>query len=99
MFVLTPSRSRHPTQRQLTGSALPKRVPAGHGVEPHRGLLLRTGPTVPAELHVQVQGHSGRGPETSVTPGVSQRVSAGRSFTEVRKKKNCQAVINLNTII
>lgn len=64
----SPSRSCHSTQRQRARSPVPERVPAGHGIKPHRGILLRTGPSFLAELHVQVQGYRGRGPETSVTP-------------------------------
>ena len=83
-FLSAPCRSRHSTQRKCAGSSLPERVPAGHGVKSHGGVLLRPGPPLPAELHFQVQGHRGRGPETSVPPRVSQRVAPGRRFTQVR---------------
>lgn len=80
----SPSRARHSTQRQCAGSSFPERVPAGHGIKPNRGILLRTGPSFPAELYIQVQGYRGWGPETSVTPWVPQRIAPGRGFTQVR---------------
>lgn len=77
-------RPRHSAQRQRTGSSLPEGVPARYGVKPHRGVLLRTRPSLPAELHIQVQGYRGWGPETSVAPGVPECIAVGRGFTQVR---------------
>ncbi len=68
IFFPSPSRACHSTQRQRAGSSFPERVPAGHGVKPNRGILLRTGPSFLAELHIQVQGYRSRGPKTSLTP-------------------------------
>lgn len=83
-FSSSPTRACHSTQRQRTGSPFPEGVPAGHGVQPNGGVLLRTGPPLLAELHVQVQSYGGRGPETPVTPRMPQCVAPGRRLTQVR---------------
>lgn len=86
----SPSRACHSSQRQCTGSSFPERVPAGHGVKPNGGILLRTGPSFLAEFHIQVQSYRGRGPETSVTAWVPQCVAPGRGFTQVRAQPTWQ---------
>lgn len=77
-------RACHSSQRQHSGSSFPEGVSAGHGVKPNRGVLLRTRSSFPAELNVQVQSYSCRGPETAVTSWVPQCVVAWRGFTQVR---------------
>ncbi|XP_025057641.1 transcription factor AP-2-alpha isoform X3 [Alligator sinensis] len=52
------------------------------GGEPQRGLLLRAGPPLAAQLHLQVQGHGGGSAETPLPARVPQRVSAGWSAPE-----------------
>lgn len=52
-------------------------------VQPGRGVLLRPGSPLPAQLHLQVQGDSGRGAAPPVSTRVPQRVAAGRSPAQV----------------
>lgn len=89
-FFLLPSRTGWSSQRQCTGSSFPERVPAGHGVKPNGGILLRTRPSFLAEFHIQVQSYCGRGPETSVAPWMPQCVAPGRGFTQVRAQPTWQ---------
>lgn len=88
-FPSLPSRAGLSSERQRTRPSFPERVSAGHGVKPHRGVLLRTGPSVLAELHIQVQSYCGRGPETPVTSWVPQCIAPWRGFTQVRVLPSC----------
>lgn len=83
-FSSLPSRSCDSTKRQRTRSSFPERILAGYGIKPNRGVLLCAGPSLLAELHIQVQGYSSWGPETPVATWVPERVTPGRSFTQVR---------------
>lgn len=91
-FSPLPSRTGCSSQRQCTGSSIPERVPAGHGVKPNRGILLCTGTSFLAEFHIQVQSYCGWGPKTSVAPWVPQCVAPGRGFTQVRAQPTWQQV-------
>ena len=51
--------------------------------EPHRPVLLGTGPPVAAQLHLQVQSHHRRGEEKTVPPRVPQRLPTGGHIAQV----------------
>lgn len=51
--------------------------------EPHRSVLLRTGTTVAAQLHLQVQSDHRGGEETAVAARVPQRIASGGDPAQV----------------
>lgn len=51
--------------------------------EPHGSILLRTGTTVAAQLHLKVQSHHRRGEEKAVAARVPQRLPTGGDPAQV----------------
>lgn len=51
--------------------------------ESYRFVLLGTGPTVIAQLHLQVQSHHRRGEKKTVPTRVPQRLPTGRHTAQV----------------